>query len=258
MACACVRVRLCSSVKVRLYNRTPLRADFSLWANVATAVHEHYQSFFRLTSANVADQRQSAPISAFPSCQGSYYGVDYGQARPRGRAAGRDCRQRFRARRGLTPPIPPPGRPISRADVATCAWDEERRFFGGYDHKAAAGIVHVANSSHCPRQENSGRGATTPSAMRGTASDRTRRAGRLSPLHRADGRRVHRQPARFLLSRSRRDQGIPQLLVSDPDRCGTVQQANLAVALHLVGRGRRHPVSASPVPTPLVDAVISP
>lgn len=36
-------------LKVRVYNRTPLVQTFLWWANVATHVHEGYQSFFRPT-----------------------------------------------------------------------------------------------------------------------------------------------------------------------------------------------------------------
>ena len=33
-------------LKVRAYNRTPFMQTFLWWANVATRVHERYQSFF--------------------------------------------------------------------------------------------------------------------------------------------------------------------------------------------------------------------
>ena len=89
-----VRLRPGSAVlelKVRLYNRTPLVQTFLWWANVATAVHEQYQSFFPTDVGYVADHAKRA-ISAFPLCQGSYYGVDYGkrgrEGVPQRRAAG--------------------------------------------------------------------------------------------------------------------------------------------------------------------------
>ena len=34
-------------LKARVYNRTALAQTFLWWANVATRVHERYQSFFR-------------------------------------------------------------------------------------------------------------------------------------------------------------------------------------------------------------------
>src|SRR3954471_24581577 len=64
-------------LKVRLYNRTELTQTFLWWANVATRVHEKYQSFFPPDVAYVADHAKRA-MSAFPRCTGQYYGVDYG------------------------------------------------------------------------------------------------------------------------------------------------------------------------------------
>ena len=94
--------------------------------------------------------------------------------------------------------------------------------------------------SHCSRQEAVDVGQPRLRLRVGPQSDRTRRAGRISPLHRADGRRVHRQPARFLLSRSRRNQGIPAVLVSDPgDRHGAAGQPRRGAAPF--GRRGRHP-----------------
>lgn len=65
-------------LKVRLYNRTPLTQTFLWWANLAAEVHEGYQSFFGDSVHHVADHAKRA-ISTFPLCDGSYYGVQYGQ-----------------------------------------------------------------------------------------------------------------------------------------------------------------------------------
>jgi tetratricopeptide (TPR) repeat protein len=65
-------------LKVRIYNRTPLTQTFLWWANVATRVHEQYQSFFPPDVSYVADHAKRA-TSRFPLCAGSYYGVDYGK-----------------------------------------------------------------------------------------------------------------------------------------------------------------------------------
>src|SRR5258706_4725509 len=64
-------------LKVRAYNRTPFTQTFLWWANVATRVHEAYQSFFPPDVYYVADHAKRA-TSEYPLCQGHYYGVDYG------------------------------------------------------------------------------------------------------------------------------------------------------------------------------------
>ena len=63
-------------LKVRLYNRTPYQQTFLWWANVATRVHEKYQSFFPPDVRYVADHAKRA-ITAFPHSDRPYYGVDY-------------------------------------------------------------------------------------------------------------------------------------------------------------------------------------
>ena len=65
-------------LKVRLYNRTPFTQTFLWWANVATRVHEKYQSFFPTDVSFVADHAKRA-ITSFPLSDGRYYGVDYGE-----------------------------------------------------------------------------------------------------------------------------------------------------------------------------------
>ncbi|HVU32748.1 MAG TPA: DUF5107 domain-containing protein, partial [Opitutaceae bacterium] len=68
----------CVELKVRAYNRTPLVQTFLWWANVATRVHEGYQSFFPPDVHYIADHAKRA-TSEYPLCQGHYYGVDYGR-----------------------------------------------------------------------------------------------------------------------------------------------------------------------------------
>ena len=63
-------------LKMRAYNRTPHVQTFLWWANVATHVHEAYQSFFPPDVSHVADHARRA-MSTFPLCEGKYYGVDY-------------------------------------------------------------------------------------------------------------------------------------------------------------------------------------
>src|SRR6266540_2518552 len=68
-------------LKVRLYNRTPMVQTFLWWANVATKVHDQYQSFFPPDVQGIADHAKRA-TSCFPLCDGKYYGVNYaGRAR---------------------------------------------------------------------------------------------------------------------------------------------------------------------------------
>ena len=54
---------------VRVYNRTPDVQTFLWWANVATRVHEQYQSFFPPDVTYVADHARRA-MSTFPLCRG--------------------------------------------------------------------------------------------------------------------------------------------------------------------------------------------
>src|SRR3954463_14445479 len=66
----------------RAYNRTTDVQTFLWWANVATRVHERYQSFFPPDATHVADHAKRA-TDTYPLSSGRYYGVDYAQ---RGRA----------------------------------------------------------------------------------------------------------------------------------------------------------------------------
>ncbi len=134
-------------LKVRLYNCTAFTQTFLWWANAATRVHEHYQSFFPNDVHFVADHARRA-ISHFPECDGSYYGVNYSE----------------RARNG----VPKEEQPrLFRPDGSYAANDlswyanipvptsymilgTESDFFGGYDHRARAGVVHVANHHIAP------------------------------------------------------------------------------------------------------------
>jgi hypothetical protein len=70
-------------LKVRVHNRTPFTQTFLWWANVATRVHEAYQSFFPPDVYYVADHARRS-MSEYPFCRGRYYGVDYGERGRRG------------------------------------------------------------------------------------------------------------------------------------------------------------------------------
>jgi tetratricopeptide (TPR) repeat protein len=127
-----IRLRPGSSVlelRVRLHNRTPLTQTFLWWANVATEVHDDYESFFPPDVTFVADHARRALVE-FPVARSPYYGVDFG-ARPAAEADLAWYRN-----------IPVP----TSYMVTDTAFD----FFGGYDHRARAGVVHLANRRIAP------------------------------------------------------------------------------------------------------------
>ena len=134
-------------IRVRLYNRTADTQTFLWWANAAVHVHEEYQSFFPPDVRMVADHARRA-VTEFPLSQGKYYGVDYGQ----------------RARQGVPEPekprqFVPTGRylpndlswyaniPVPTSYMIIGSGGD---FFGGYDHRRRAGMVHVADHHVAP------------------------------------------------------------------------------------------------------------
>ncbi len=135
-------------LRVRLYNRTPRVQTFLWWANVATRVHELYQSFFPDDVRFVFDHARRA-TSSFPRCRGSYYGVDYG----------RRVKDGVDRRQQPSHFVPPPGVyspddlswyaniPVPTSYMAV---GSKADFFGGYDHAKRAGIVHVADHRVSP------------------------------------------------------------------------------------------------------------
>lgn len=126
-----IRLRPGSSLielRARLYNRTPFTQTFLWWANVAAMVHDEYQSFFPPDVRQVADHAVRA-MSSFPEARNPYYGVDY-QNRP-----GANDLTWYKN-------IPVP----TSYMVCGTAFD----FFGGYDHRARGGFVHVADRNIAP------------------------------------------------------------------------------------------------------------
>ncbi|HKE24727.1 MAG TPA: DUF5107 domain-containing protein [Bryobacteraceae bacterium] len=111
--------------KVRLYNRTPFLQTFLWWANAGVHVHEQYQAFFPPDVTFVADHAKRAVID-FPIAHGSYYGVDY--------TRGVDLRW------WKNIPVP------TSYMVTASKYD----FFGGYDHRKKAGLVHYADHHISP------------------------------------------------------------------------------------------------------------
>lgn len=155
-------------VKARAYNRTDDVQTFLWWANVATRVHEQYQSFFPPDATFVADHAKRA-TSTFPLCTGRYYGVDYA-------ARGRDgipanetprqflpphCAKRSSVPQASRPTPHAPDHPSYRPDdlswyanipvpTSYMCMGSREDFFGGYDHREQAGIVHVADHHIAP------------------------------------------------------------------------------------------------------------
>ncbi len=149
-------------LKVRAYNRTPSVQTFLWWANVATRVHEAYQSFFPPDVYYVADHARRS-MSNYPFTQGFYYGVNY---RKRGRKGvpKNEIPSQFVPPHCLgTTENPNPGSQIpayapndlsfyANIPVPTsymCMGSQED-FFGGYDYRAEAGIIHYANHHISP------------------------------------------------------------------------------------------------------------
>jgi tetratricopeptide (TPR) repeat protein len=146
-------------LKARAYNRTPLVQTFLWWANVATQVHECYQSFFPPDVYYVADHARRS-MSEYPLAKGSYYGVNYGErARsdiPDGEVPSQfvppHCRNARIGGEGLPGYAPNDLSFYANIPVPTSymCMASKQDFFGGYDHRAQAGIVHVANHHIAP------------------------------------------------------------------------------------------------------------
>ena len=113
---------------VRLHNRTSETQTFLWWANVAARVHDDYQSFFPTDVQWVADHARRS-ITAFPTADREYYGVDYPAQ------GGADRLDFYR------------DIPVPTSYMVTSTRDD---FFGGYDHAAGAGFVHWADRHIAP------------------------------------------------------------------------------------------------------------
>ncbi len=134
-------------LKVRLYNRTAYQQTFLWWANMATRVHEKYQSFFPPDVRYVADHAKRA-ITAFPRSDRPYYGVDY-SARARDGVPEEEQPRQFRPDGSYSPDdlswyanIPVP--------TSYMITSTKGDFFGGYDHRAHAGVLHIADHHIAP------------------------------------------------------------------------------------------------------------
>jgi tetratricopeptide (TPR) repeat protein len=141
-------------LRVRAYNRTTLPQTFLWWANVATRVHESYQSFFPPDVYYIADHAKRA-TSRYPLCEGHYYGLDYGDRARNGVPASEAPPQFVPPASGGQTPVKYPANDLSfyaNIPVPTsymCMGSQED-FFGGYDHRAQAGLLHLANHHISP------------------------------------------------------------------------------------------------------------
>jgi tetratricopeptide (TPR) repeat protein len=148
-------------LKVRVYNRTPLAQTFLWWANVATRVHEAYQSFFPPDVCYVADHARRS-TSEYPLAMGFYYGVNYGERgrkgipqneAPKQFVPSHCCNSKLKIKKSNLPNYAPNDLSFyANIPVPTsymCMGSRED-FFGGYDYKAQAGIVHLANHHISP------------------------------------------------------------------------------------------------------------
>lgn len=127
--------RAALELRVRLYNRSEVTQTFLWWANVAVRTHEDYQSFFPSDVRQVADHARRATTS-FPASDGYYYGIDYSSRADSVTVAGDGTvvpGDRLDWYRNI--PVP----------TSYMCVGSDADFFGGYDHAARAGVVHVAD-----------------------------------------------------------------------------------------------------------------
>lgn len=151
--------RACVELRARAHNRTPDPQTFLWWANVAVRAHEAYQSFFPPDVTAVADHARRA-TTTFPRSDGRYYGVDYCSRGREGVPAPEQPRQFVPphcAGRAVPADAPPRYRPddlswYANIPVPTSymAVGSSGDFVGGYDHRARAGLVHVASHHISP------------------------------------------------------------------------------------------------------------
>jgi tetratricopeptide (TPR) repeat protein len=141
-------------LKVRAYNRTAFTQTFLWWANVATRVHEAYQSFFPPDVYYVADHARRS-MSKYPWCEGRYYGVDYGRRSRKGVPPSEYPVQFLPPHCGGKSPINYAPNDLSfyaniPVPTSYMCMGSKQDFFGGYDYAADAGIVHYANHHISP------------------------------------------------------------------------------------------------------------
>src|SRR5258708_6017196 len=112
-------------IRVQLYNRTSEPQTFLWWANPAVHVHDEYESVFPPDVHAVMDHGKRN-VSNFPIATGTYYKVNY--------PPGTDIR--------LYKNIPVP--------TSFMSYHSDYDFMGDYDHRANAGMLHIANHHIVP------------------------------------------------------------------------------------------------------------
>ena len=110
--------------KVQVYNRTPWPQTFLWWVNVSVHVHDQYQVVFPPDVTGVTDHAKRA-MSHYPIGRGRYYGIDYDRV-------------------DISWPTNMPGA------ASYFALSSAQDYFGGYDHRAKAGLIHIANHHISP------------------------------------------------------------------------------------------------------------
>jgi tetratricopeptide (TPR) repeat protein len=110
--------------KVRLYNRTPFPQAFLWWENAGVHIHEDYQIFFP-PDVHSTVYHVKRPVVEFPIATGEYGAMTFEKT---------DLRwyKNF--------PVP----------SSFFANQSNYDFFGGYDHRKDAGVVHVADRHISP------------------------------------------------------------------------------------------------------------
>ncbi|MBZ0300461.1 MAG: DUF5107 domain-containing protein, partial [Anaerolineae bacterium] len=112
-------------INIQLYNRTDKPQTFLWWANPAVHTNETYQSVFPPDVYAVMDHGKR-DVSSFPIATGTYYKVDY--------SPGTDI--------SWYKNIPVP--------TSFMAYHSDFDFIGCYDHRAQAGMMHVADHHIVP------------------------------------------------------------------------------------------------------------
>ncbi len=112
-------------ISCELYNPTAEAQTFLWWANPAVAVHERTQSIFP-PDVNAVMDHGKRDLSRFPIATGTYYKMDY--------SSGVDIS------RYSNIPVP----------TSYMAYHSDFDFVGGYDWRAEAGVLHVADHHVSP------------------------------------------------------------------------------------------------------------
>jgi tetratricopeptide (TPR) repeat protein len=119
------RDRAYLEIDVRIANRTSEPQTFLWWANPAVSAHDAQQSVFPPDVYAVFDHGKR-DVSSFPIATGTYYNVDY--------SPGTDIS------RYVNIPVP----------TSYMAHRSDFDFIGSFDHRARAGMLHVANHHVAP------------------------------------------------------------------------------------------------------------